>query len=170
MSSLTMTASNAAVNFASRADPVAETPQFTVHAPMPPQRILTAEPDELATDQRPTRRSRLRPLPCDQPMMPGQQRTRRDHPLRTKPARQYSSEDRKHRTVRPRRLRNADLATQYRDLMPQHQDLRILRRLRPSQQHQPPEHPRSQQIDHPNKHNGRSSRTNLERSTPGQAQ
>ena len=35
---------------------------------------------------------------------------------------------------------------------------------------QPREHPRSQQIHHPNKHESRSSRTNLERITPGQVQ
>ena len=45
-----------------------------------------------------------------------------------------------HSTIRPARPRASDLPAQYRDLMPQHKDLRILRRALSCQERQPAEY------------------------------
>jgi hypothetical protein len=55
-------------------------------------------------------------------------------------------------TVGPVRLRRGDLTAQHSDLMPKHQDLRILGRISPCKQHEPAEHPDHEQIDKADKH------------------
>jgi len=64
----------------------------------------------------------------------------------------------KHGTVSPVRPRARDLPTQDRDLMPQHEDLRILRGVTQRQEHQPAEHPGYDQLDETDNHEDRSKR------------
>ncbi len=52
-----------------------------------------------------------------------------------------------HGTVSPVRPWARDLPTQDRNLMPEHQDLRVLGDIAPRQQHQPPEYPDHEQLD-----------------------
>ena len=60
-----------------------------------------------------------------------------------------------HGAVGPVRLRAGDLAAQDRDLMPEHQDLRILNGIAPRQERQPAERPNHQQVDKANEHERR---------------
>jgi hypothetical protein len=60
-----------------------------------------------------------------------------------------------HGTVSPVQPRTADLPPQDRDLMPDHQDLRILSGIAPRQEHEPPEHPDHQQISKTDEHERR---------------
>jgi hypothetical protein len=52
--------------------------------------------------------------------------------------------------------RTAELPPQDRNLMPEHQDLRILGGIAPGQEHQPPEHPDHHQVDKTDEHERRS--------------
>jgi hypothetical protein len=54
--------------------------------------------------------------------------------------------------VSPIRPRPRDLPTQHRDLMPQDEDLRILRGVTAHQERQPAEHPDHEQVDEANEH------------------
>ena len=58
-------------------------------------------------------------------------------------------------TVGPVRPRAAGPAPQDRDLVPEDQDLRVLRGITLGQEHQPAEHPDHGQVDETNKHERR---------------
>ena len=60
-----------------------------------------------------------------------------------------------HGAVSPVRLRTGDLTAQDRDLMPQHQNLRVLRGVAPREQRQPAEQPDHEQIDEAKEHERR---------------
>jgi hypothetical protein len=60
-----------------------------------------------------------------------------------------------HGTVSPVRPGAGDLAVQDSDLVPQREDLRILRGIAPRQQRQPAEHPDHEQVDQSDKHERR---------------
>jgi hypothetical protein len=57
-----------------------------------------------------------------------------------------------HRAVSPIRLRAGDLATQDRDLVPQHQDLNILGGVAAGEQRHPAEQPDHEQVREANEH------------------
>lgn len=59
------------------------------------------------------------------------------------------------RTISPVRPRARGLPTQHRDLVPQHEDLRVLGGVTARQQHQPAEHPDHEQADEANEHKRR---------------
>jgi hypothetical protein len=61
----------------------------------------------------------------------------------------------KHGTIRPVRPRASDLATQHRNLMPEHQDLSVLRGITARQQHKPAEHPDYEQVHKTEQHERR---------------
>jgi len=63
-----------------------------------------------------------------------------------------------HGTVSPVRPRARDLPSQHRDLMPQHEDLRVLRSVaarQQRQQRQPAEHPDHEQVEETDQHERR---------------
>jgi hypothetical protein len=66
--------------------------------------------------------------------------------------RQDTGERGQQRPVRPARLRRGDLAAQHRNLVPQDQDLGVIRRGGSTQQSKPREDPCGQQADHPYEH------------------
>src|SRR5258707_5715625 len=67
------------------ADLVTEPAQFAAHPAVSPGRVLPRKPQyqgaDLRAGARPAWPARARPLACDQPTVPGQQRTRRDQPI-----------------------------------------------------------------------------------------
>ena len=71
--------------------------------------------------------SRLGPASGDQVPLPPQDRGKGDDPLQVASLGQPPGQRRKHRSVCPRQAGAADLATQHGHLMPQHQNLRVLR-------------------------------------------
>jgi hypothetical protein len=73
--------------------------------------------------------------------VPGQQRARFHDPVQPQVPRQQPGQGGQHGTVSPARFRAGDLPAQHCDLMPQHQDLRILRGIISRQEHQPAENP-----------------------------
>ena len=128
-------------------DPVAGPRQLSVDSPIAPDRVLRRQPHRQGTQPGRDRRSARRggsPPPSHQPRC--QPRTVSGvTSIRARRARD-------HRPVRPRQPRPPHLPAQNRQLMPQHQDLGILRRLRPSQQHHPAHQPAHDQIDQPQRH------------------
>jgi len=101
-----------------RTEPVPEPTQLPVHTPIPPKGIFAPEPENqiahLFTERGTPGMSAWVHL-RDQPSVPGEQRARRHDSLGAQPARQHPSENREHRAVRPRRLRNCDLTAQHRN-------------------------------------------------------
>ena len=87
--------------------------------------------------------------------VPAQQRARCHNPVQPQVPRQETGQGGEHGTVSPVRPRPRDLPAQDRDLMPQHEDLRILSGVIPCQEHQPAEHPDHQQVDETDKHKHR---------------
>ncbi len=115
------------------ADLVTEPAQFAAHPAVSPGRVLPRKPQyqgaDLRAGARPTWPVRVRPLACDQPTVPGQQRTRRDQPMGAQHGWKQPGQRRQDRPVGPVRLGPGDLTAEHRDLMTKHQDLRVLRRL-----------------------------------------
>src|ERR1019366_4880960 len=139
------------------------------HAPVPDCRLTSSGCSEKAqvtnlimysspTGPRTTWPLRIRPLACDQAAVPGQQRTRRDQPMRAQHSWQPPGQD---RPVGPVRLRSVDLTPEHRDLVPEHDDLRVLGRLAAAQQHEPAEYPDGHQVEQTKSHEPRSWRNQL---------
>jgi hypothetical protein len=84
--------------------------------------------------------------------MPGQQRARRDKPAAAQHGWQQPGQRRQDRAIGPVRLGPDDLAPQYRDLVTEHHDFRVLGRLAAAEQHQPAEEPDHDQVEQPNAH------------------
>ena len=80
---------------------------------------------------------RVRPFACDQLAVPGQQRARRDKPVGAQHGWQQPGQRRQDGAIGPVRLGPGDLAPQYRDLVTEHHDFRVLGRLAAAEQHQP---------------------------------
>jgi hypothetical protein len=91
-----------------------------------------------------------------------------DDPLRPQLAGQQPRQRGQHRTIRPRQPRPADLAAQHGHLMPQYDDLDVLRGVGSGQQRQPAQHPQHAQVQHPHSHNPRSCRATLSGKPAGQ--
>jgi hypothetical protein len=98
---------------------------------------------------------RIGPLTGDQSPVPAQQRARRHQPMHTQRLRQHPSQPRQDRTISPRQPRPAHLTAQDGDLMTQHEDLHILRRITTSQQQQPADNPAEGQIHQAQRHDRR---------------
>lgn len=135
-------------------DAVPEPAQLAVNALATPARILGAEADDQVAqflgDRRPAQRLRLRPPSCHHALVPGQQRAWGDDPVLTQRPGQRPGRCGEHSPVRPVRFRRRQLAAQHRHLLPEHEDLDVLRRRRPGQQHQPGEYPTGEQVGHAN--------------------
>lgn len=86
--------------------------------------------------------------------MPGEQCAGRHDPVQPKVPGQEPRERGDHSTVSPVRLRLGD-AAQDRDLVPQHQDLYVLRSVAARKQRQPSEQPDHEQIGEAEEHERR---------------
>ena len=95
---------------------------------------------------------RISRVPADQPPMRAKHRTRRHQSAHPQRPGQQARQSCQYRPVRPVELRPRLLAAQHRDLMAQHQQLRVLRRRRPCQQREPPGQPDEHQIQQPYRH------------------
>jgi hypothetical protein len=84
--------------------------------------------------------------------VPGAQGGGCHDPVQPKAPGQQPRQGGEHGPVGPVRLRAGHLTAQDRDLMPQHQDLHVLRGVAARQQHQPAEQPDHEQIDETNEH------------------
>jgi hypothetical protein len=139
--------------------PVAQPGQLALDAPAPPARVLPCyllhQRPHLIRDRRPSRPARIRPFPLDQAAVPGQQRARRHDAVQPQVPRQQPRQGGEDGAVSPIRPRPRDLPAQHSDLVPQHQDLRILRGVTARQERQPAEHPGHEQVDEANEHERR---------------
>ena len=147
------------------ADPVAEPAQFAVHPAVSPGRVFPRQPQHQVADlragPRPAWPVRVRPPVCDQLAVPGQQRPRRDEPVGTQHGRKQPGQCRQDRPVGPVRLGPGDLTAEHRDLMTEHQDLRVLGRLAAPKQNQPGKNPDRDQVEQAKRHKPRSCRNRL---------
>jgi hypothetical protein len=84
--------------------------------------------------------------------VPGQQRARRHDPVQPQAPRQHPGQGGEHRTVSRVWPWSGDLPPQHRDLMPQYEDLRVLRGIAARQQRQPAEHPDHEQVNETAQH------------------
>jgi hypothetical protein len=105
-----------------------------------PAAILARQPQNkpahLAVDWRSTGTPvRIRPVAGDEPTMPAQERLRPDHERPPRPTRQHPAERSQQQPVIRRELRPPHLPPQDRQLVPQHQDLELLRALATREQH-----------------------------------
>ena len=91
-----------------------------------------------------------------QATVPGQQRGRRDQPVHPQLSRQQPDQRGQNRSIRPRGVWLADLATQDRDLVPQHQQLGSDRGLAARKDRQPPEQAHHDQVEESKTHDRRS--------------
>jgi len=87
--------------------------------------------------------------------VPGEQGARRHDPVQSKASGQQLRERGDHGAVGPVRLRAGDLTAQDRDLVPQHQDLRIFRGVATREQRQPAEQPDYEHVDEAKDHERR---------------
>ena len=144
------------------ADLVAEPAQLAVHPAVSPGRVLPRHPQhqvaDVRTGPRPTWPFRVCPPACDQPLMPAQQRARRDQPMSPQHAWQQPGQRRQDCPVGPVRPGPGDLTTEHRDLMTEHHDLRLFGRLAATEQHQPAEYPDHDQVEQAKGHEPRSCR------------
>ena len=146
-----------------RADPVAQFEQLALHAPVAPGRVVPGEPFDQGRDlvrQRwPAGAVRVGPAPRDQAAMPTQHRARRDQPVAAHRPRQPPDQRGQDRPVGPVQPRPWLGSPQHRHLVAQHQQLGVLRRAGAGQQHQPTDQPDEDQVQQPQRHGRRSSRT-----------
>ena len=87
--------------------------------------------------------------------MPGQQGSGPHDPVLPQVSGQQPGQGGKHRAVSPVWPWPDDLTSQYRDLVPEDQDLHVLGGVAPGQEHQPAEHPDHEQVDETNEHERR---------------
>src|SRR5262249_23886198 len=97
-----------------------------------PAAVLAREPEDERADRRVERRTarpplRGRPAVSDELAVPAHERLRRDEERRPRAARQDAAQRSKQQPVAPRQPRARDLTAQDRQLVPQHDDLEILR-------------------------------------------
>ena len=103
----------------------------------------------------PARGVRIGPFPRDLPPVPGQQGSRSHYPVQPEVSGQQPCQGSDHGTVSPVWFRAADVPAQDRDLVPEHEDLRVLNGIAPYQEHQPAEHPDHEQVDEADEHEPR---------------
>jgi hypothetical protein len=100
----------------------------------------------------------LGPAARHQVWVPPQHRGGSDDPMQSTRRGQQPSQRREHRPIRPRQSRSPDLTTEHGNLMPQQQDLRILRPGATSQQPKPEHELPEEQIEQSYGHDQRSCR------------
>ena len=139
--------------------PVPQAEQLTPDAPVAPARVLPGQllhqVADLVWDRRSSDGVRVRPLSPGQAPVPSQQRIRGHDPVQPQAPGQQPRQGGHHGTVSPVRPRAGGLPPQDRDLMPEHQDLRILAGVTSRQEHQPAEHPDHEQVDETDEHQRR---------------
>jgi len=105
--------------------------ELTLDTPVSPPRVLTGQPPDQLADLLRDRRApggiRIGPFLPYQASVPGEQCAGRNDPVQPKVPGQEPRERGDHSTVSPVRFRLGDAAAQDRDLVPQHQDLYVLR-------------------------------------------
>jgi len=84
--------------------------------------------------------------------VPGEQGAGRHDPVQPQAFWQQSRQGGEHGAVGPVRLRAGDLTSQDSDLMPEHQDLDVLRGVAAGEQRQPAEQPDHEQIGEAEEH------------------
>jgi hypothetical protein len=107
--------------------------QFPLDPGAAPGGVLPREPDdqgrELTADRRPPGPGRgLPPLPSHQPLVPAQDRARRNEPVPAQVGGQQPDQRGEHRPVCPARSRRMASAAEHGDFVAQHQDLDVLGR------------------------------------------
>jgi hypothetical protein len=122
---------------------------------LPPCTPITARQRTRRSDWA-SRAARIGPLPGDQATVPPQDGARRDQPVRPQPSRQEPDQRGRHRAVGPVPPGPRLGAAQHRDLVPQHEQFRILERRRTTQQDKPASKPHEDQTAQTQRH-GRSS-------------
>jgi hypothetical protein len=114
------------------ADPVAELEQLTLDPLVAPAVVLGGEaPDkrgDLGTDRRPACPLRIRPFPGDQTAVPPQDGSRGDQPVCPQPPGQEPDQRGHDGSISPVEPGPGLSAAQHRDLVPQHQQFRVLGR------------------------------------------
>ena len=108
---------------------------------VPPARVLARQPHDqlpyLQRDRRPARPAvRIRPAASDQAPVPAQQRLWPNREPAPGAARRDPAERRQHEPVSRLESRPSDLPAQDRQLVPEHEDLELLRSISTGEQHQ----------------------------------
>jgi hypothetical protein len=135
---------------------VPEPAQLTVDATVAPGRVLPCQPQHQIADlQRhawTTTPVWVAPAPSHQILMPAQQRLGPDEQPVPARARQQPGESGQHRTVSPVQSGSDHLPAEHRNLVPQHQQLHVVGRRAPCQQHQPSQQLAEHQIEQSKRH------------------
>lgn len=115
-----------------------------------PARVLARQPDhqhtDLAADRRPPATIAVRPAPGDEPPMPPKQRRWRDEERSPARPRQQLTCGGKEDSIGRRQLRSTCLSAQYRELVSEHHDLKLLEILRAGTQRHELEHAAEHQV------------------------
>ena len=129
---------------------MAQAEQLALDPAVSPSRVLPGQVQgqiaDLLGDSRASRPARVGPFPFDQTTVPGEQGAGRHDPMSPQALRLQSCQCSEHTAVGPIRLRASDLTSQYRDLMPQHQNLQILRAATTGEQREPGDHARHGEV------------------------
>jgi len=129
---------------------MAQAGRLALDSAVSPSRVLPGQVQDqvadLLCDGRASSPARVGPFPFDQTTVPGEQGAGRHDPMSPQALRQQSCQCSEHTAVGPIRLRAGDLTSQYRDLMPQHQNLQILRAATTAEQREPGEHARHGEV------------------------
>jgi hypothetical protein len=133
------------------ADPVAELEEFALDALVSPAVVLGGEPlderGDLGADRRASRVVRVGPFLSGQATMPSQNGARCDQPVCLQPSGQLPDQRGQHRPVGPVQPRPRITPAQHGDLVPQHQQFRVLRRWRSAKQDQPAAKPDEDEVE-----------------------
>ena len=128
-------------------------------APVSPPRVLPGQPPDQLTDLLRDRRApggiRIGPLVPHHAPVPGEQRGGCRDPVQPQMLRQQPRERGDHSAVGPVRFRAGDLAAEYRDFMPQYQDLCVFGGVAAGEQRYPAEQPDHEQVEEANEHDCR---------------
>ena len=115
-----------------RTGPVTEFQQFALDPLVPPRGVLGGEPldqrGDLDANRRPAGPVRVGPLLSDQAAVPPQHGAGRNQPVRPQPSGQVPDQRCQDGAVSPVQAGPGRGPAQYGDLVPQHQQLRVLRR------------------------------------------
>jgi hypothetical protein len=140
---------------------VTEAAQFALDTHDTPGAVLGSQThdqrDQVVADRRPARWLGLAPFGGQQPTVPAQQRAWGDDPMRAQRLGYDACQRSQDRPIRPRQQRVRVRPAQHRNLVPQHKDLRVLRRRGTRQQNQPGHQHVQQTVKQSDHHEHRSS-------------
>jgi hypothetical protein len=138
------------------ADPVTQLEQLALDPLVSPAVVLGGEPSDergdLGADRRPSRPVRIGPLPGDKATVPAQDGAGGNQPVHPRPRRQEPDERGEDRAVGPVQPGPGIGAAQHGDLMPQHEQLRVLGGRRPAEQDQPAAEPDEDEVEQAERH------------------